>query len=166
MGDAIERARAARNVLERLGRKVPGLAGYMDRELVREMDQLLRARLADTLDAARASVAAATVGLDLGAAAKLARIAGLDKDLDAIANAIRHAGSGYAGLFGAVKIGQEELEELHRMDVSLVQDVEAIAEVADRLPQSDDALDSLSKALVRLRGHFEDREQRFKGVLA
>jgi hypothetical protein len=166
MGDAMERARAARNVLERIGKKVPGLSGYLDRELSREIDQLVRARLADSLDAARADVAAYTRTLHLGAAERLDRLTGLDKDLDALANAIRHAGSGYTGLFDAVKVNQEKLEAVYRLEIGFVEDVEAVAEAADHLSEGEDALDRLSEALAKVRVRLAGRDEALKGVFA
>jgi hypothetical protein len=165
MGDALEKARAARNVIERLGRKLPGFSGYLERELTREIDQLVRAHLANSLDAARADVAAYTQTLHLGAAERLERLGRLEKDLDGLANSIRHAGSGYAGLFDAVKVRQEQLEALYVLEISFVEDVEAVAEAADKLPEDEDALARLSKALEKTRTRFESRGQALKDVL-
>ena len=165
MGDAMDRARAARNVLERLGKKVPGLGGYLDRELTRDVDQLVRAHLANSLDAARASVAAYTRTLNLGAAGRLERVGSLEKELDALASTLRHAGSGYAGLFDAVKVRQEQLEAAYHLEITFVEDVEAVAEAADRLPGDEGALDRLTEALQKLRVSFEGRDQALKGIL-
>lgn len=46
MDDARVAVREARNLLERLDARVPGFAGYLERELRREVDQRLRADLA------------------------------------------------------------------------------------------------------------------------
>jgi len=165
MGDAMDRARAARNVLERLGKKVPGFAGYLDRELTREIDQLVRAHLANSLDAARASVAAYTRTLHLGATGRLERLGSLEKELGALANGVRHAGSGYAGLFDALKVGHEQLEAVYHLEITFVEDVEAVAEAAEKLAGDEGALDRLSEALQKVRVRFEGRDQAFKGVL-
>ena len=164
MGDAMDRARAARNVVERLGKKVPGIAGYLDRELTRDVDQLVRAHLANSLDAARADVAAYTRTLHLGAPGRLERLGSLEKELGALANAVRHAGSGYAGLFDAVKVGQEQLEAMYHLEITVVENVEAVAEAVDRLPENEGALDRLSEALQQLRVRFEGRDQALKGL--
>jgi hypothetical protein len=165
MGDAMDRARAARNVLERLGKRVPGLGGYLDRELTRDVDHLVRAHLANSLDAARANLAAHTRTLHLGAAGRVERLGSLEKELGALANAIRHAGSGYAGLFDAVKVRQEQLEAAYHLEITFVEDVEAVAEAAERLPVDEGALDKLSEVLQKLRLRFEGRDQALKGVL-
>lgn len=166
MGDAMDRARAARNVLERLGKKVPGFAGYLDRELSREIGQLVRAHLANSLDAARASVAAYTRTLHLGAAGRLERLGSLEKELDALASAIRHAGSGYAGLFDAVKVGQEQLQAVYHLEMTFVEDVEAVAEAAENLSEGEEALNRLSEVIAKVRVRLETRDQAFKGVFA
>ncbi len=159
MADAIDRARAARSVLERLGRKMPGLAGYLDRELTREIDQLVRARIAESLDATREQLAAYARTLDLASERRLDQAASLDKDLDALANTIRHAGSGYAGLFDAVKVGQAQLDAAYRLDMSLVEGAEAVAGEAGRLAQGEADLDRLRDALAGLRARFEERQR-------
>jgi hypothetical protein len=166
MGDAMDRARAARNVLERLGKKVPGFAGYLDRELSREIDHLVRAHLANSLDAARASVAAYTRTLHLGAAGRLERLGSLEKELDALAGAIRHAGSGYSGLFDAVKVGQHQLEAVYHLEMTFVEEVEAVADAAEHLSDGEEALNTLSEAVAKVRVRVESRDQAFKGVFA
>jgi hypothetical protein len=166
MADAMEKARAARNVLERLGKKIPGVSGYLDRELTRELDQLVRSHLANSLDAARSAVQAYARTLDLGAAGRVERVGALEKDLDALANAVRHAGSGYTGLFDAMKVGQEQLERLYQLDLLLVADVEAVAAASAQLGVGDDGLDGLEKAAEQARRRFESREQAVRGVLA
>jgi hypothetical protein len=164
MGDAMDRARAARNVLERLGKKVPGIAGYLDREVARDVDQLVRAHLANSLDAARKTVAAHTRTLHLGAAGNLERLGSLEKELGALADEMRHVGSGYGGLFDAVKVRREQLEAAYHLEITFVEDVEAVAEAADRLPENEGALDRLSGALQKLRVRFEGRDQALKGL--
>jgi hypothetical protein len=166
MGDAIEKARAARNVLERLGKKIPGVSGYLDRELTREVDQLVRSHLANSLDAARTAVQAYARTLRLSAAGRIERLAAVEKDLDGLANTVRHAGSGYGGLFDATKLGQEQLERLYHLDLLLVDDVEAVAAAAESASEGDDGLDRLEKAAAQARQRFEGRDKAVRSVLA
>jgi hypothetical protein len=166
MGDAIEKARAARNVLERLGKKIPGVSSYLDRELTREVDQLVRSHLANSLDAARTAVQAYARTLNLSAAGRIERLAAVEKDLDGLANTVRHAGSGYAGVFDAAKVGQEQLERLYHLDLLLVDDVEAVAAAAESASEIDDGLDRLEKAAAQARQRFEGRDKAVRSVLA
>ena len=53
MNDEMERARDRRNILEKLGAKIPGFHGYLEREMRREVDKLQRDWLAAQVDRAR-----------------------------------------------------------------------------------------------------------------
>jgi hypothetical protein len=166
MGDEVEAGRNARNLLERLATRVPGFSGYLERELRREIDQLLRNDLAGRLDAARASTTAFTRTLHLGAEGRLERVASIDKSLDALANAIRHAGSGYGGLFDAAKVREEQLEALYRFDLDLVDDVDAVREAAGALGPDDETLLRLEQAVAKARAEFGRREEVVRGVFS
>lgn len=130
MSNQLDEARRERNLIERLGAHVPGFAGYLDRELRREVDEALRRHLAAQLDAARREVAVAMTSLTLAQAAQLARLSRLDKELDALACRLRSAGAGYAGLFDAFKVREEQLERLYALDLSCAEDVQALLEAA------------------------------------
>lgn len=147
MSDALERARAARTWLERLGARVPGYRGYLERELRREVDQLLRAELAARLDRARDGVQAFARRLRLDQPGLLQRLASTEKRLDALANALRHAGSGYAGLLDAAKVREAELDGLYRFDLSLVDAIDALVATAAGLDGE--------AATARLEGQLE-----------
>ena len=56
MSEELERARERRNILERLGSKIPGFSGYLEREMRREVDKLQRDWLADQVDRARFAI--------------------------------------------------------------------------------------------------------------
>jgi hypothetical protein len=133
MVDAVERAQAARNPLEQLAAKIPGFRGYQERELRREVDQLLRSELAGRLDRARDGVQRFQCGLRLSEGGLVQRLASLDKRLDLAANTLRHAGSGYSGLFDALKIREEELGRLYRFDLQLAEGIDGVLAAAQAL---------------------------------
>ena len=164
MDDATAAARDARNLLERLGARVPGFSGYLERELRREVDQLLRADLAGRLDAARAGVAAFTRTLHLGAGGRLERLAALEKSLDGVANALRHAGSGYGGMFDAVKVDEDQLEALYRFDLDLVERVDAAREASAALRPDEATVIRLEQAVAALGAALAGRERAMLGV--
>jgi len=159
MDDATVAAREARNLLERLGARVPGFTGYLERELRREVDQLLRADLAGRLDTTRAGVAAFSRTLHLGAAGRLERLAALEKSLDGAANALRHVGSGYAGMFNAVKVREEQLEALYRFDLDLVERVDAAREASAALGADQETINRLEQAVAAVQGAVAGRER-------
>ncbi|MDD5562856.1 MAG: hypothetical protein PHQ91_04005 [Thermoanaerobaculaceae bacterium] len=164
MDDAVAAAREARTLLERLGARVPGFTGYLERELRREVDQLLRADLAGRLDAARAGVAAFSRTLRLGAAERLARLAALDRSLDGAANALRHAGSGFGGMFDAVKVREEQLEALYRFDLDLVERVDAVRAASSALGADEEAVARLEQAVAAVSAALAGRERAVVGA--
>ncbi|HNX50589.1 MAG TPA: hypothetical protein PLS53_03400 [Thermoanaerobaculaceae bacterium] len=164
MADELERARAARTWLERLGARIPGYKGYQERELRREVDQVLRAELAGRLDRARDGVRSFQRRLRLDQAGTLARLASADTRLDQLANTLRHAGSGYAGLFDAVKVREDELGTLYRFDLSLVDTVDALLATASALADDSD-LGQLEAQLADVGGQVESRDRVVRSVL-
>ncbi len=164
MDDAVAAAREARNLLERLGARVPGFTGYLERELRREVDQLLRAELAGRLDRARAGVAAFTRTLQLGAPGRLERLASLEKSLDGAGNALRHAGSGYGGMFDAVKVREEQLEALYRFDLDLVERVDAVREASAALGAEEGTIVRLEQAVAAVQAALAGRGRAVVGA--
>jgi len=166
MSDAVDRAQTAANLIERIGMRIPGFRGYLEREARREVDQMVRAQLAGRLDQARAAVAGHARTLTLAAGGPLARLSALDKRLDRVANTLRHAGSGYAGLFDAVKVRGEELETLYRFDLSLVESVDAVESGAARLKTTEDSLAALENLVVTLDGCVAGRDAVIRSVFS
>ncbi len=167
MGDGYERARERRNLLERLGAKIPGLKGYLDRELRRETDKMERDWIAGRLDRARQSVQAAIREWSRsGNLANLDLASSLEKLLDRFANRVRHADYGYTGFFDAVKVYEAELERLYEFDLALIERVEEITARIESLPKtaSEPALRSLLEAVEEADRAFDERATIFEDV--
>lgn len=162
MAGVVDRARRERTLIERLGARVPGFSGYLDRELRREVDELLRRHLAGRIDAARREVAVVMAGLTLQQAAQLRRLNRVDKELDALAGRLRAAGAGYSGLFDAVKVGEEQLKRLYEVDLSLVEDVETLATIAGG--RHGEWESDLERLVERLRQAIEARPGVLQGL--
>ena len=126
MNDQLENARERRNILERLGSKIPGFKGYLEREMRREWTR--EARL-ENLD----------------------RASSVEKSLDRLANRIRHADYGSSGFFDAVKIGQAELDRIYEFDLALTDTVEYLALQVEQLPETADEL-----SLIRGECRFDE----------
>jgi len=123
----LDDARAGQNFLERLMNAIPGFKGYRDKELRRDTDRLLREHLAGRLDECKRSLNevanAATRGgsLDVINDIETAR-----KRLDKLANRVRYAQRGYAGLFDAVKVDEAKLEQVYQFDLALAGGVDLV----------------------------------------
>jgi hypothetical protein len=116
----VEEAKKNMNVLERLLKGLPGIRGYVDKELRRDADKRLRTTIANQLEEQKKNL------LDLqkkllgsGGLAWLDDLDGAITKLQLLIDRVRTASYGYAGLFDAVRIGDEQLNALHRFDVAL-----------------------------------------------
>lgn len=139
MMDGFENARERRNWLEKLGEKIPGFRGYLDRELRREVDKMQRDYLASEVDRGRQGLQMKIRSWSRKGALEHLDIASTtEKLLDRLANRIRHADYGSSGFFDAVKIGESELELLYRFDLELSLNIEALADQIGDLPDTPD----------------------------
>jgi|GEM_PF-160750 len=125
-------------------RGLPGVRGYVEKELRRDADRRLRRMIANELSEDK-------IGL-LNVQQQLLREGGL-KWLDEVDGAIQKlqiligrvqtASQGYAGLFDAVRILDEQLEALHKFDVALAENVSELSDIIEKLSASvgnDDAI--------------------------
>ncbi|HRC86094.1 MAG TPA: hypothetical protein PK413_10830 [Thermoanaerobaculia bacterium] len=171
MSDRYEMARAERNWLERLAEKIPGFAGFKDRELRRDTDKLEREQLAQSLAAVRASLRSkARAFTDAGQLAALGEFDRLEKRLDTLAQSIRFADYGATGFFDAVKIDEQDLARLYQFDLSFVAEVEALAGAVRELPgpggaEIGPALGAIAEHLARLGEAWAGRENVVTGTL-
>lgn len=163
MDEAMEQARRARNLVERLGARIPGFAGYLQRELRRDMDERVRRHLAAQLDRARREVAAVVADLPLQAGELLERLGRLEKELDGLAQRLRAAGAGYAGLFDALKVGEDELVRLYQLDAGLAEDVQALLAAVEQRKEGWEA--ELERLVACLGQALEERPRVLAGLL-
>jgi hypothetical protein len=125
----VEEAKQNMNALERLLKGLPGISGYVDRELRRDADKRLRNAIADQLEEQKRAL------LDLqkkllggGGLSLLGDVDSAVTKLQLLIDRIRTASYGYAGLFDAVRIREEQLKALHSFDVALAGRVVAVEE--------------------------------------
>jgi hypothetical protein len=167
MTDGLEGAEERRNWLERIAAKIPGIKGYLDRELRRDVDKMQREWLARELDRGRGSVQEhIRVWSRTGDLSNLDLASSLDKALDRLANRVRHADYGYTGFFDVVKIREEELDRLYEFDLNLMSVVEDLALRIESLPNTaaEPALRSLLEAVQEADRTFDDRGTIFEDV--
>ena len=167
MTHGIEGAEERRNWLERIAAKIPGIKGYLDRELRRDVDKMQREWLAGQLDRGRGSVQEHVREWSrTGNLANLDLASSLDKALDRLANRIRHADYGYTGFFDVVKIREAELDRLYEFDLNLMDVVEDVALRIESLPKTaaEPALRSLLDAVREADQKFDQRATIFEDV--
>lgn len=170
MSNGFEAAKARRGWLERLGEKIPGFAGYRDRELRRDVDKLEREHLAGEVGRAKVVLRSkARAYTDAGMIAALTPFERIERRLDGMAQSIRFADYGASGFFDAVKIGEAELERLYEFDLGLVDDVAGLSAAVAAIPAPGtdpaEALTNLADRVAALEAEWARRESIVNGIV-
>jgi hypothetical protein len=134
--------------LESLASKIPGYRGYKEKEDRRAADKLLREHLADKLNEQQRSLAG--LQRDLLEGGGLLLIDDLERAVTKVQNLadkIRTASYGYAGLFDAVKVKEEELDALYDFDEGMLGHLSAIQSAIDALAAAMDANGDVKAAI-------------------
>ncbi len=120
----VDAAKERMGAIERLLKGLPGIRGYVDKELRRDADKRLREMIAGQLEETKQSLFQVQRQLLQGKGlAWMDDIDGAIQKLQILIDRIKTASYGYAGLFDPVRIGEEELNALHRFDAALAERV-------------------------------------------
>jgi len=118
----LDRARSALN-------RIPGYTGYRAKERRRDDDRAVRNQLADDLDASAAQIE--SIGRDLANQRRLDAIQPVEslfRQIGHLANRVRTAPSGYAGLYDEREIDELALDQLRRFDEQAAKEASTLAE--------------------------------------
>ena len=163
MTNGYDEAKGQRNVLERLGDKIPGFRGFQDRELRRDVDRLQREHLSSELGQLKSEVRDRTRSYtDAGKIGALNGFDRLERQIDGLSQAVRFADYGASGLFDAVKIGEAELQRLYEFDLTVLDDLAQLAALIAAIPApgSIDPAGALDQAVQRARALADKWKQR------
>jgi len=134
MDDLRDTVSGARGTLETLIGKIPGYHGYKEKEMRREADKLLRTHLSQRFQEQRTKLS--NVQNQLASEGKLEHMGLLERtmlQLQLLIDRLKVAEYGYAGLFDAVRVKEEQLDALYTYDNALTSSVEQLAGKMDRL---------------------------------
>ncbi len=118
------------SIWEKLELVVPGFHGYKKKELLREDDRLVRAKVAEILAGARRELERALQRCAMVNCNMLMAIEDMRKRLVMLEGKVKHAEAGYAGFFDRVKIKEKELEKLIEYDAKMIELAEGIRDKA------------------------------------
>lgn len=153
--------------LERIKRYIPGYDGYVNRDNSRELDTMLRNKMAGRLEENKTKLK--NIILTLSRDGKLFETGDLEKLDKKNENAIakfKSAARGYSGAFDVNKIKEDKLSKIYEFDFNLLNyvdnlnngfaDLESKANAKEdlRTPVSD-----MSRSLDELLKIFDDREE-------
>ncbi len=137
--------------LRSLVSKIPGYKGYKDKELRREADKLLRMQVAGQLDDQRKRLT--ELQNQLVSQAQIEWLDDLERavmKLQLLIDRIKTASYGYAGLFDAVKVKEEQLDALYEYDNQMLDFVDDIAADTDRVASAITAKEGIGEAITDL----------------
>jgi len=148
VGDIYEKVKGDRTALEKLTDFIPGWNGYQERVARRKADKALRETLASKLADQRKRLDVAQKDLiNYGRIDLVDDIGSAVTQLQTFIDRVRLASYGYSGLFDAVKINQEELEQMYNFDAALFEYVQRLDEANDRLQEAIPSGQGLAKVI-------------------
>ncbi len=124
----------ARGSLEKLVGAIPGYRGYKEKEMRREADKLLRMHLSRRFEEQRTKLS--NIENQLASEGRLQSLGLLERtmlQLQLLIDRLKVAEYGYAGLFDAVRVKEEQLDALYLYDNALTTSVEELADKIDQL---------------------------------
>ena len=170
----LEKVRRERSLLERIMSYIPGYRGYKEKELRRESDRLVRMevvnRLKDAKTAFRRKFANPAFVQKLSSEDTF-RFDAFTARIDRVIQRIDRAVAGYAGMFDAVKVGEDKLDTVLEYDASLIEKAEAIKAGVEKVnelePGKDDwrtAVDDLISKVEELDKLVDKRAEILRGL--
>jgi hypothetical protein len=173
MSDIYERVEGQQDFFKKLLAKIPGFKGYVERGDRRMSDKILREKVADSFESLYARVS--SLQRDLIGQGQIEYI----DDLEAAAiklrqfiDRVRTASYGYAGLFDAIKIRQDELATVYEYDYALLALADEVSSAVDNVEKSigTDGLDAAIRHLTSVSQQcveaFNKRSEVLKGIAA
>jgi hypothetical protein len=152
MSDILEKVTGDQDFIKKILAKIPGFKGYVERGDRRMSDKLLRDKISDEFEALYQRVSG--LQRDLISQGEISYI----DDLEAAAlklrqfiDRIRTASYGYAGLFDAIKIKQDELDQVYQYDYALLALGDEVTAAVDNVETSigTEGLDASIRHLVK-----------------
>lgn len=153
MTDMYQRVTDERDIFKQLLSKVPGFKGYVERETRRSSDKLLRDSIANQFEGYWQRISSIQKDLvNEGQIEFVDDMEGASIKLRQFIDRVKTASYGYAGLFDAIKIDQEELSEIYRFDLALLNLGDEVNHAIDNVEASigSDGLKAAIKNLINL----------------
>ena len=168
----LEQIKSKESFLEKMKRWIPGYDGYVNRDNAREIDTLLRNKLALLMEQNKIKIK--NVTLNLSKSGKLFESQDMDKLDKKNENCIakfKSSARGYSGAFDVVKIKEEQLNMIYDYDNALMTDVEYIGSLFEKLEADSnenvdvkESVSNVSVALDNLLQKFDARENLLRQV--
>ncbi|HHX09657.1 MAG TPA: hypothetical protein GX730_09570 [Chloroflexi bacterium] len=160
-----------RDPIKKLIAKIPGFKGYVERGDRRMSDKILRETVAKDYETQYQRIS--SLQRDLISSGGLAYIDDLENaaiKIRQFIDRIKTASYGYAGLFDAIKIKEEELANIYNYDLTLLEHVNEVSSAIDNVEASigSDGLPASIRHLIAISQEvvdaFNKRSDALKGI--
>lgn len=168
MSDIFDKVLQDRDPIQKILSYIPGFKGYFDRQNRRDADKLLRETLADRFEGLYQRISA--LQRDMVNQNELKYVDDMEAaaiKIRTFADRIRHATYGYAGLFDAVNVNSEELQQLYHYDLAMLTYTDSIGDAIDNVERSlgTEGLPAAIRHLVTLSREAVETYDRRKDVI-
>ena len=171
MSEIFDNVSSDRDAIKKLFSKIPGFKGYIEREVRRSSDKILRETIARDYEAQYQRIS--SLQRDMISQGGLAYIDDLENaaiKIRQFIDRVKTASYGYAGLFDALKIKEEELENIYKYDLTLLEHVDVLSGAIDNVESSlgTDGLPASIRHLIttsqEVLDAFNKRSDAMKGI--
>lgn len=168
MSDLYDKIKGDQGFLEKIIGKIPGFGGYLEKETRRDADRLLRKTIAQRYGEQLSRLAAIQTDLiSSGGIEFVDDVQGAATRLRRFIDMVDSAASGYAGLFDAIKVKEDDLAKLYAFDVVLLENADRVKAAVDEVHNAvgSDGLAPAIRRLTALITECNDAFERRKEVL-
>lgn len=171
MSDILQRVADERDIFKKLLAKIPGFKGYIERGDRRMSDKLLREQIAGEFETLYQRVS--SLQRDLINQGEIEYIDDLEASaikLRQFIDRVKTASYGYAGLFDAIKIKEDELDQVYQYDYALLALAEEVSSAIGNVETSigTEGLDAAIRHLTTISQEcvdaFNQRSEVMKGI--
>lgn len=137
MNDLFDRVTSQQDVFKKLLSKIPGFKGYIERQNRRSADKLVRNTLArrfEDLWQRISSIQADMIGQ--GGIEYVDEMESAAVKIRQFIDRIKTASYGYAGLFDAIKVNEQELAQVYQYDLALINSADEVDRAIDNVEAS------------------------------
>jgi len=174
MAPPLKKVESEKALLEKVSLAIPGFRGYKLKEMRREADKLIRDNIAKRLSDSKSSMREIFQQLVIKKQTDvLQETDRLIAKFDRVTELINHAPYGYAGFFNAVKIKEDDLDNMIDFDTKLLDSAKVVegsvkkfkADVyGGKLESVRGYLDNLLGGITGLEETFNERKEVIMGV--
>ena len=168
----MEERQGAGGVLDSIMRKIPGYAGYRDRENRREADERHREFIAKRLTAKKRNLQdVGEILMGNGDLSQMSTLDSLSNKFDRLIERTRHASSGFSSFADSNVVDVERLDIIYEHDLALLTTVEELETLLSQAEDAADGNDNVGKALRNIKkgldevdAHLDKRDKILKGL--